>query len=122
MAKKNIKTQEVENQENTKKEIENKQDIVNIEDVIDTKINIKDTQNEATITNTMTNLSFIELNNMLIAAEHLTNYYTNIIKANEGMYTYDTKDLCTDAREKINLLETKKIDILKQIEKKILTR
>lgn len=112
MAKKVIKTQEIVNQEDTKKT----EEVVKTENVVEKK----DVSNDAYIVNKFDNLTIVELNNLLIAAEHVSKYYTNIAKANEGMYTYNTKELCADARKKIQLLETKKLEILKEIEKRIL--
>lgn len=65
-------------------------------------------------------LSVFELNNLLVSIEHLIKYYTNLAMANDGLYTHDTKLLYTNARNKIQSLEYKKIEILSELEKRIL--
>jgi hypothetical protein len=69
---------------------------------------------------TLQELSVFDLDNLLVSIEHLIKYYTNIAMANEGLYTHDTKVLYTNARNKIQSLEYKKIEILLELEKRIL--
>ena len=71
-------------------------------------------------TDTLQELSVFDLDNLLVSIEHLIKYYTNIAMANEGLYTHDTKVLYTNARNKIQSLEYKKIEILLELEKRIL--
>ena len=67
-----------------------------------------------------TTYDIFELNQKIIAIEHLIKYYTNLAIANEGLYTHDTKVLYTNARKKIQSLECKKTEILLELEKRIL--
>jgi hypothetical protein len=98
MAKKDIKEQENTEVKETKKE----QEIV---------VKQKERLEE---------MSVFDLNNLLISIEHLIKYYTNLAIANEGLYTHDTKELYTNARNKIQTLEYKKTEILLELEKRIL--
>lgn len=65
-------------------------------------------------------MSVFDLDNLLVSIEHLIKYYTNLAMANEGLYTHDTKELYTNARNKIQSLEYKKTEILLELEKRIL--
>ena len=69
---------------------------------------------------TLQELSVFDLNNLLVSIEYLIKYYTNIAMANDGLYTHDTKVLYTNARNKIQSLEYKKVEILLELEKRIL--
>lgn len=71
---------------------------------------------------TLQELSVFDLDNLLVSIEHLIKYYTNLAMANEGLYTHDTKALYTNARNKIQSLEHKKIEILSELEKRILNQ
>jgi hypothetical protein len=71
---------------------------------------------------TLQELSVFDLDNLLVSIEHLIKYYTNLAMANEGLYTHDTKVLYTNARNKIQSLEHKKIEILSELEKRILNQ
>lgn len=71
---------------------------------------------------TLQELSVFDLDNLLVSIDHLIKYYTNLAMANEGLYTHDTKVLYTNARNKIQSLEHKKIEILSELEKRILNQ
>ena len=73
--------------------------------LFDKDINIKQKE-------TLQELSVFDLDNLLVSIDHLIKYYTNLAMANEGLYTHDTKVLYTNARNKIQSLEHKKIEIL----------
>lgn len=69
---------------------------------------------------TLQELSVFDLDNLLVSIEHLIKYYTNIAIANEGSYNYNTKEIYTNARKKIQTLENKKTEVLIELEKRIL--
>jgi hypothetical protein len=86
---------------------------INVNQIQDINIKQKETLQE---------LSVFDLDNLLVSIEHLIKYYTNLAMANEGLYTHDTKVLYTNARNKIQSLEHKKIEILSELEKRILNQ
>lgn len=87
---------------------------------------VKETKKEQDIIvkqkESMEEMSVFDLDNLLISTEHLIKHYTNLAMANEGLYAHDTKELYTNARKKIQALENKKIEILYELEKRILVQ
>lgn len=64
--------------------------------------------------------SIFDLNQELISIEYLIKYYTNIAKANDGMYNYKTDDIYQNAMEKIKKIELMRFTIIKELEKRII--